>query len=190
LKDLNLIPKSYYLEYTKKKKRLYITAGITIFAGFMVLAVALPLFWRYNLKMQRDSYENMVKQTMSYVETEKQLGLLRKMYEDRQGEADRMLGRMEDMSAVFEAVEAAVPEKVFFLIMNVKTEDAEGMTVLLNGISPTMDGIATFADKIRKDGFFDDVAIDNISSDVLRETESAYYMFTMKLSRKGHDLNS
>lgn len=159
MKDLNLVPKSYILQKKKRTKRLYYGLLGVIIVIFFAVFITIPVLIKHNLQKRLEVLEMYIKETNRYIEIEEQLLVLKILCGQREDEAKRLSKLGMDIVTVMERVEKCAPEKLFILSFNVSSNQNGSVEISLNGISESEDEIATFANYLRKDGYFSNVDI-------------------------------
>ncbi len=162
MKDLNLIPKSFILEKKNKVKKAYLSVLI-LFIGFIAaLAYILPTVYEYNLTSEKKSVEERVNQTNNYVEIENEFNSLKNAIEMREKEG-KLLARKElDALGIVNAIEAAVPEKLFIQNAQISGESGSDLKIVLKGAAENDGVIASFIRNLMEDGYFKTVTLTSI----------------------------
>ena len=119
MKDLNLIPKSYYLKKKEKKKRI-IRALLTFAAMIIVLlAFAFPYVLKYDLNKKIATLKSLQVEnsTGSDLGVRSQLSEIGRLSKERQKEATKIdeLLKGATLSMILEKIEASKPDKLFLI---------------------------------------------------------------------------
>lgn len=162
MKDLNLIPRSYFIEKKNKIKKAYLSILI-LCIGFIAVAVYIaPTVYEYNLKSDKDSLILQVSETNNYVTLEKQFNHLKQAIEAREQEETLLSQKQLNLLGIVNAVEFASPEKLFIQKFDTSGEDEADVKVSLKGVAENEETIASFIRNLMDDAYFKEVGLASV----------------------------
>lgn len=159
MKDLNLIPKSFITEKKNKVKKAYLSVLILCVGFAAVLSYIAPTVYEYNLTNRKESLEQQVNQTNNYVEMENEFNSLKNAVEVREKEGKLLDQKKLDALGLINAIEFAVPEKLFIQNASVTGEAETDLKVSLKGVASGDNEIASFIRNLMDDGYFKTVTL-------------------------------
>lgn len=163
MKDLNLVPKSYYAKKKEKKRKLYyIIFGVIFVLCFGYFAIS-PLVTKNSLNQKLGELDSKGREINAYNETIVQFNTIKEMVNQRETEAVGLASKGIDVLTIIEKIEANMPDKMFvlnFIALAGKSNDAE---IMLKGSSVSEDDIAAFVSRIRDEGYFSGVDIISVN---------------------------
>jgi Tfp pilus assembly protein PilN len=162
LKDLNLIPKNYFIEKKNNTKKAYLSILI-LCIGFVVAAVYIvPSVNEYNLKIEKNSLEQQVIETSDYVTLDKEFNSLKQAIEAREQEGTLLSQKQLNQLAIVNAIEAASPEKLFIQKFDTSGEEESDVKVSLTGVAENEETIASFIRNLIDDAYFKEVGLASV----------------------------
>jgi len=184
LKDLNLIPKSYFFEKKNRIKKAYLSILI-ICIGFVAAALYIaPTVYEYNLKSEKDLIEQRVLETSNYVTLNNEFNSLKQAIEAREQEGKLLSQKQLNLLGIMNAIEFASPEKLFIQTFNTSGEDESDVKVSLKGVSEKEETIASFIRNLIDDDYFKEVVLSSVVSDQANNERS--YAITLNGIKKSN----
>lgn len=162
MKDLNLIPKGFILEKKNKVKKAYLSVMILCIGFIAALAYIAPTVYEYNLTSEKKSLEQRVNQTNNYVEIENEFNSLKNAVEMREKEGRLLALKELDALSIVNAIEAAVPEKLFIQNAQISGESGADLKILLKGVADNDEIIASYIRNLMEDGYFEKVTLTSV----------------------------
>jgi len=174
LKDLNLVPKEYLLKNRRKKKVfLYSIAGVFL-ASMLAVFVTEPLLTGYNLRRKFSILDKQIKESVNYVEIEREFSQLQNVYMQREDEAKALMSMGFSITSLIETIEKYMPEKLFTMNLSVNNTST-GTNVILRGVSASENELASFISHLRNSSVFDSVELTTVNRKVTNVSTSGTY---------------
>lgn len=164
LKDLNLVPKSYFQKKKKKKKIVFYSIFSMVIVATVVVVALIPILKIRDLKSRVTSMALRAKEISGYLETEAEFSTLKSLYLQRENEATRLLGDDLDVLRTIEKLESYLADKIFIQSLSISKGKGGQAEISIRGIASSEEEIATFYDYVHKDEFFGDIFISTVSS--------------------------
>ncbi len=162
LKDLNLIPKNYFIEKKNKRKKAYLSILI-LCVGFIIVAVYLiPTVYENNLENEKSSLEQKITQTKDYIVSANEINSLKQAIEAREKEGTLLSQKKLDMLEIVNVIEGASPDKLFIQKFDATGEDESDIKISLAGVAENEETIASFLSNLKDDGYFREVGIGSV----------------------------
>lgn len=165
LKDLNLIPKNYFVIKKEKTKKAYLSVLIFVAAAALSAAYIVPTLFESRLKDEKVLLEKRIQETNSYVVYQKDFDKLKQAVEAREKEAEALSGKRLDIAGIVAAVEKASPEKLFVQKFDSTGEDESDVKVTLKGIAENEETIVSFIRNLMDQAYFKEYALSTIAND-------------------------
>lgn len=164
MKDINLVPKSYFLKRKKRKKIVFYSIFSVVVAVVLALVALLPIFQIQSLKNRLTYFDLKAKETNGYIQTENEFNAFKSLYMQRENEANRLSKSGVDMLKIIEKLESYMPDKIFIKSMLVSIGENGKAEITIRGNAASEKEIASFGDHISKDGYFSSINIRTVTS--------------------------
>jgi Tfp pilus assembly protein PilN len=164
LKDLNLIPKNYYVKKKEKAKKAYLSVLIIIAAAALSAAYITSVLLERELESDKSVLQKKVEETYSYVVYQNDFSKLKQAVEVREKEAEALSGKRLNLTGIVAAVEKASPEKLFVKKFDSNGEDDSDVKVTLTGIAENEDTIASFIRNLKEEAYFKEYSLSAITN--------------------------
>lgn len=162
MKDLNLIPKNYFIDKKNKIKKAYLSILI-LCLGFIAVAVYLmPTIYEMNLKSEKSLLEQKVTETKKYGISLKEFNYLKQAVEAREEEGKLLSQKQLNMLEIINAIERASPDKLFIQKFDTKGDAESDVSVTLTGVAENEETIASFISNLKDDWYFKKVGIGTV----------------------------
>lgn len=162
MKDLNLIPKSYFTEKKNKIKKAYLSILILCIGFIAVVSYIAPTVYEYNLRSEKNSLEQQVSETNNFVVLENELNSLKQAIETREQESKLLSQKQLNVLGIVNAIEFASPDKLFIQKFETNGEDESDVKVSLKGTAENEETIASFIRNLMDDGYFNEVILSSV----------------------------
>jgi hypothetical protein len=163
MKDINLIPKSYFNEKKKKKKKIYIINIVVISILLVSLAFVIPLSRYFKYKNELKVATKKAEETSGYVDKTKILDEFHSIYDKRKDIAASILNIDNMEIDLFEEIEKTRPENIFVMNYKMTGESKNNRTLVITCISNSEDEVIVFLNNLRKEVIFKDVLLTSIN---------------------------
>ena len=164
LKDLNLIPKNYFVTKKEKAKKAYLSVLIFIVvAAFAAIYIA-PTVYESNLRSEKISLEKKIEETNGYVVYQKDFNILKQAVEAREQEAVLLSKKQLNITGIVAAIEKASPEKLFIQKFDTAGEDESDVKVTLKGVAENEETIASFISNLKDEAYFKEYGLSTIAN--------------------------
>jgi|GEM_PF-2522723 len=164
LKDLNLVPKSYFQKRRKRKRiAFYSVFSVVIIVAISVVAL-IPVLKIRDLKSRANSFDLRAKEVSGYLEIESEFNTLKSLYLQRENEAKSLLGSDFDVLNTIEKLESYLPEKMFIQSINFSNGQNGQAEISLQGIAGSEKEIATFYEYVSSDEIFSYIIIHTVNN--------------------------
>ncbi|MDP4180211.1 MAG: PilN domain-containing protein [Bacillota bacterium] len=170
MKDLNLIPKSYYLKKRKNEKRRIKILTAFLLSIVVVSVIIFPMYYKLNLQKQIDRIQNEVEETTGYKINQQKLDDINQKLAILEKEADKLSKNTFSSIKLIDKIRDSIPKKLFITDLSITNKNDGTVVINLVGNSSTEDDIVAFLYHLRKDDFFDNIYISSIQK---IQTESA-----------------
>jgi Tfp pilus assembly protein PilN len=164
LKDLNLVPKSYFNKRRKRRKIVFYSIFSVIVIVILVVITLIPLLKVRDLKSKLADLELKSKEIRGYLDVEEEFNTLKSLYLQRENEAVRLLGSNLDVLNIIEKLESYLPDKIFIQNMNVNKVQSGRAEISIRGIAKSEEEIAAFYNYVSNDKFFSSMYISAINN--------------------------
>ncbi|TYQ13352.1 UNVERIFIED_CONTAM: fimbrial assembly protein PilN [Acetivibrio alkalicellulosi] len=164
MKDLNLVPKSYIEKKKRKAEWVYITIVVIIMLGVFSAFTYHPYTTKNNLNKSIKTLETQINSTRMYLQIEEEFNVLKKIYNDRVEEANKIFNIGINYIDVINSIERSMPEKLFIVSLSTETNSKGDTVVSLLGICESYDDIASFVRHLKEDNLFSDVYLTTVTS--------------------------
>lgn len=164
LKDLNLVPKSYFHKRKKRKKIVFYSIFSVVVVVILAVVALVPIFMIRDLKSRLAFIELRNREISGYLDVEAEFNIVKSLYLQRQNEAIRLLGSDLDVLKIIEKLESYLPDKIFIQSMNVSKVQSGQAEVTIRGIANSEEEIAAFYRHVSRDGFFSGITIGAINN--------------------------
>jgi hypothetical protein len=162
LKDLNLIPKSYYIYKKKKERKKLIFLSAFLLSSAIILSVVFPLYTRLKLKAQLEDIQKKVEITTNFKVNQDRLTDANMKFSNLSKESERLSKYSFSSIKVIEKIRQSMPKKLFISDMSIANRNNGNVDILLMGSCASEDDIVSFLYTLRKDNFFDKIYISSI----------------------------
>ncbi|HEY9061237.1 MAG TPA: PilN domain-containing protein [Pseudobacteroides sp.] len=162
MKDLNLIPKSYYLNKRKKEKKKLIFLSAFLLGFAIIAAVAYPVYTKLKLKAQLEDIQKGVETTTGYKVNQDKLADANMRFLNLKTESEKLSMYSFSSIKVIEKIRQSMPKKLFISDFSITNKNDGNVNILLIGNSASEDDIVSFLYSLRKDNFFDNIYISSI----------------------------
>ncbi|HEY5583136.1 MAG TPA: PilN domain-containing protein [Ruminiclostridium sp.] len=162
MKDLNLIPKSYFIEKTNKIRKAYLSILILCIGFIAAVTYIAPTVYEYNLKSEKKSLEQQVLQTNNFVVLENEFNSLKQAIDTREQESKLLSQKKMDVLGMVNAIEFALPDKLFIQKFDTNGENEAATKISLNGFAENEETIASFIRNLTDDGYFNEVVLSSV----------------------------
>ncbi len=163
LKDLNLVPKSYYLRKKRIKKRIYFSLlGVLLVAGFTYLVVS-PILIKNSLNKRLEILDTTMKEVNSILELERQFNTVKSLVVKREDMAKTLSGQGIDVLTIIDKIESYMPQKMYVVSFKA-SQEATNPEISLIGTSASEDEIVAFVNYLRNDSYISSVDILSITN--------------------------
>lgn len=165
LKDLNLVPKSYYQKKKDKKKkiikRFLIYLGIIAFAG----AFAFPFVIENNLNKEVMKLRTQQHDTSGASGMRIQLNEINRLVKDRETEAGKINNVVVGfkLSTIIEKIEVSKPEKLFLVNTSYTADIIDEKSISLSGIALGEYDISKFIINLKKSNLFKNITLKGLT---------------------------
>ena len=181
MKDLNLIPKNYYVEKKNKIKKAYLSILILCIGVVAVAVYLVPTIQEKNLKSEKAALEQKVSESKDYINTENEFNTLKQAIEVREQEVKQLGQKKLDLMGIFNAIEAASPEKLYILKFDTTGDDEASVEVKLGGIAEDEETIASFVRNLYDDAYFKEIGLAAITNpEELKDNKGKGFQITLK----------
>ena len=190
MKDLNLVPKSYFHKRKKRRKIVFCSIFSVIVVGILLVITLIPIFKLRDLKSRLTDMDLRSKEIRGYLDTEAEFNTLKSLYLQRENEATRLLGSNLDVLKIIEKLEGYLPDKIFIQSMSVNKVQTGQAEVSIRGIANSEEEIAAFYSYVSNDEFFSGINISTVNnmqttgqkssekvSGVKQKESNSYYAF-------------
>ena len=161
MKDINLVPRWYVQEKTKKTYWAYmIAAGCVLLA----LTIAIPAATRVKYQIQKNILESRLKNMGDYIPTLKQLNSVYALYKSRAEQGDMIREADVDVPALFEELEKASGPRMFIVSLNLNRDDSGLIKARIKGIAASDSDISEFVRRLRESDRFGGVSLGLVSN--------------------------
>ena len=164
LKDLNLVPKSYFQKRRKRKKIVFYSIFCMVAVAILSVVALLPVLKIRDLKNRLMVIEMRNKEIRGYLDTEAEFNTIKSLYLQRENEAIRLLASDLDVLKIIEKLESYLPDKVFIQNMSIGKVQSGQAEVSIRGIAYSEEEIAAFYNYIYSDGFFSGIKIGAVNN--------------------------
>lgn len=187
MKDLNLVPKSYYINKKRKQMRLYSILFVVIYLVLVGVLTVTPLLTKKTLNEKLKLLEEKVNDINLDMQKKAQFEYIKGLVNTRELEAARLSRKGVNLLTILEKIEQSMPERMF--VMNFKTTNSavNDIEIMLTGSAASEIDIAAFISRIRKEGYFtgaDIISVNKVSvnsagnqneSDTMKESLNTKY---------------
>ncbi len=180
MKDLNFIPKSYIQAKVNRKRKVLIVLVFSLSFFLLSSMICIPFITKINLEKERDKLLQEVKYSSNYEAVEKQFNSIKKSFDKRLENGQKMSALGEDITYLIRKIEKASPDRLFFMNLNL-TAGFDSSSISLSGLADSEDAIATFISYIRKDGYFNDITLKNVNKDSSSEARTGKSVFKFNI---------
>lgn len=164
MKDLNLVPKSYFQKRRQRKKIIFYCLFSAVIAVAIAVIMLMPVLKIQNLRSRLASLDLRAKETSMYIETENEFNAVKSIYLQRENEAKRLAKSGLDMLTIIEKLESYLPDRIFIQNISVGKGKSDQVDISIRGIAGSEEEIATFYDYVSKDGYFNSIRIGAVSN--------------------------
>lgn len=164
MKDLNLVPKSYFHKRKKRKKIVFYSIFSVVVVVILAVVALIPIFMIQDLKSRLINIDLRTKEIGAYLDVEAEFNTLKDLYLQRENEATRLLGSDLDVLKIIEKLESYLPDKIFIQSMNVSKVQSGQAEVSIRGIANSEEEIAAFYNYVSSDGFFSGISIGAVNN--------------------------
>lgn len=150
----------------KKNKviKTYLSILILIIGFIVVLSYILPTVYEMNLKKEKQVLEDQVLQTNNFVEMEKEFNSLLTAVENREKEGKFLSEKYYNIMDIVNAIESAVPEKLFIQQFEASGENIADLEISLKGTAGNEEIIASFIRNLMVGDYFEKVKLAGVAN--------------------------
>ncbi|MEN8907076.1 MAG: PilN domain-containing protein [Clostridiales bacterium] len=163
MKDINLIPKSYFDAKKKKKRKVYISIGIFMFCIVFILAFVIPIVKQKTYETHLKKITEKAEKTSGYIDKTNVLDEFHQIYNDRKDVASKIFTFNNNEIKLFKNIEDSRPENVFIMSYKMSGESKEERILILNCISDNEEEVITFIANLRENEFFNKISISSLN---------------------------
>ncbi|KNY26706.1 Fimbrial assembly family protein [Pseudobacteroides cellulosolvens ATCC 35603 = DSM 2933] len=162
LKDLNLIPKSYYQNKKKKEKKKLIFLSVFLLSFVVIVSVAYPVYTKMRLNAQLNDLKKKVEDTARYKINQDKLAEANLKFFNLKTESEKLSKYSFSSINVIERIAQFMPKKLFITDFSIGNRNDGNVNIALKGNCASEEDIVTFLYSLRKDKFFDNIYISTI----------------------------
>lgn len=163
MKDINLIPRSYYLKKEKRGKRIIIGVSVFFISIVATFAIGVPLYVKAQLQNEVNTLVNDVMKTTGYKANQENLDRIKMTFNEREQNAKALNKNTFSALELLAQIEKAMPAKLFITNFSLANEGDGNVSLILSGNCATQEDIASFLYYLRKNKFFKDIYISAIN---------------------------
>jgi hypothetical protein len=165
LKNLNLVPKSYYLEKRQKKNRILNIFVFFIAASIVSFAVAYPLMLKQKYTIELRNQKNEYDTYMLHLVVKKQYDQIKSMFTERETLSKKIEESIpiNKYSMVLEKIEISKPEKLFVVSLIFDHTSNGIYSVSMSGTAFTEIEVSDFILNLKRNKIFHNVKLNSLS---------------------------
>jgi len=167
VKDINLIPKSYYLKKEKRGKRIIIGVSVFFISIVATFAICVPLYVKAQLQKEMNTLVDEVMKTTGYKANQDNLEQIKMIFNEREQNAKELNKNTFSALEILAQIEKSMPAKLFITDISLANESDGNVSIILSGNCATQEDIASFLYYLRKNKYFKDIYISSINKNEL-----------------------
>ena len=180
MKDLNLVPKSYYINIKRKQRRLYYILFGLIYLALIAFLTVTPVLTKKNLIEKLNLLEDNANEATLKMQRKVQFEYIKELVDMRELEAVRLSHHGVNLLTILEKIELNMPERM--VVLNFKTSNTteNDVEIMLTGSAASENDIAAFISRLRKEGYFSGADIVSVSKVSVNSSENKKESDTIK----------